>query len=187
MMSDLHADERWLPIPGYEGRYEVSDQGRVRGLDRVGKDGRRLKGQILRTRRIPDGYLHLFLYDEHGNKRSYGVHRLMARAFFGEPLDGQQARHLNGIRDDNRIENLAWGSRIENAADRYCHGTHRFGIMMNNAKLTSEIVIAARQRAANGESIRGMAREYGVAYAVMHNAVRGIRWAHIREGLGAVS
>lgn len=182
-MTDIRTEERWSPIPGFEGRYEVSSQGHVRGLDRLGKDGRRLKGKPLRTRRIPDGYLHLFLSDERGIRRSHGVHRLVARAFLGEPLEGQEARHLNGVRDDNRIENLMWGTRAENAADRLAHGTQRFGTRMANAKLTEAIVIEVRRRAASGESVRAMAREFAVSQPVMHNAIKGVRWAHIHEGL----
>lgn len=52
---------------------------------------------------------------------------------------------------------------------------------VSNAKLTAEIVVEARKRAAAGESIRGMAREYGVSQSVMHSAVKGIRWAHVRQ------
>lgn len=121
--------ERWLPIPGYEGLYEVSNLGRVRSLDRIDVAGRRLRGNVMKLA-------------SHGrvsnNGRSYrvvtlcrdgtvwkaGVHRLVLLAFAGEPAEGQLTRHLNGIHDDNRLSNLKWGTGTENNLDTVLHGTN---------------------------------------------------------------
>lgn len=103
------ADE-WLPVSGYEGRYEVSDRGQVRNA----------QGLILKLF-VHKGYPTVCLAPGHKQKT---VHSLVARAFLSEPEPGQcQVRHLNGQRADNRPENLAWGTNQENVQDMLQHGT----------------------------------------------------------------
>jgi hypothetical protein len=118
--------ERWLPVVGYEGFYEVSDQGRVRSLDRIVDElrgGRTWKGRVLITQRHPKGYLIVALTAK-GRSKSHSVHRLVLRAFQGDCPDGMQCCHANGIRDDNRLDNLRWDTRSANEQDKIRHGTH---------------------------------------------------------------
>lgn len=116
--------ERWLPVPGYEGVYEVSDQGRVRSLDRITTHGRRRKGMVLIPSATDKGYLHVGLHLG-GSHDRYFIHRLVLRAFEGEAPAGHEARHLNGVPPDNALSNLAWGTHLENMRDQREHGTHR--------------------------------------------------------------
>ena len=120
--------ERWLPIPGHAG-YEVSDQGRVRSLDRTvphRRSGRlSLKGRILKPqvsgtkKRTSPGYLSVKLG---ALSRTWPIHTLVAMSFLGEPM-GLQVRHLNGNSHDNRLENLKYGTGRENMQDMSCHQT----------------------------------------------------------------
>jgi len=103
----------WRRVPGWP--YEVSDDGQVR---RVGASKPR-KSFIAQN-----GYIILTLCDG-PRTRTFTVHRLMARAFFGEPEGGQQVRHLDGNQKNNVIANLAWGTQAENVADKVRHGTMR--------------------------------------------------------------
>jgi hypothetical protein len=117
--------ERWLPVVGYEGKYEVSDQGSVRSVDRYvdgGRGGRRrwLTGRILRPY---TGGRYMTVQIGHGNTKS--VHHLVIEAFLGPRPDGMDACHNNGQSHDNRLENLRWDTPINNAADRRAHGTQR--------------------------------------------------------------
>lgn len=108
--------ERWRPVVGYEGLYEVSDQGRVRSLPRHATSGRVLK---LSHR---NGYARATL-SAAGRVAYPAVHRLVAYAFHGEPAAGQVlVRHLNGSPSDNRAVNLAWGTHSDNATDKRGHG-----------------------------------------------------------------
>lgn len=115
--------ERWLPIDGYEGVYEVSDQGRVRSLDRVTHDGKHLRGQILAPFRMPSGHIRYGL-GRYGKSRTVKAHRLVLIAFVGPPPEGMEALHRNGNPADNRLENLRWGTKSENAHDAVRHGSH---------------------------------------------------------------
>ena len=112
--------ERWLPAPEWEGLYEVSDRGRTRSLPRKTASGRR-GGRLLTPDKRPDGHLKVSLSDC-GRRRKVYVHQLVMLAFVGPYPPGMEIRHLNGDPEDNRLENLAYGTKAENAADRIAHG-----------------------------------------------------------------
>lgn len=119
------SEERWVPVIGYEGCYEVSDHGSVRSLDRVVKShhhgSRRAKCRLMKI--FPDtiGYLCIRLSRE-GDRKNHLVHRLVARAFIGVCPDGLQVNHINGRKYDNRVENLEYVTRSENMLHAYALG-----------------------------------------------------------------
>lgn len=119
--------EQWRPVVGFEGYYEVSDQGGVRSLDRVvdrGGSPMRRRGQPLSTSGVhPSGHLYVNLR-MNGGGGTHQVHRLVMAAFAGPCPDGMEVRHLNGDPTDNRLENLAYGTRSENIRDQVTHGVH---------------------------------------------------------------
>lgn len=117
-------NERWLPVPDFEGLYSVSSAGRVFSHERVYPSGWRRGARLMRLQLASTGYLRVDLNDAQGRRSSQPVHRLVARAFLGEPATGQMVRHLNGVRTDNRLDNLAWGTASENVHDSVRHGTH---------------------------------------------------------------
>ncbi|MBM4645595.1 NUMOD4 motif-containing HNH endonuclease [Prescottella equi] len=117
--------EEWLPIPGYEGAYDVSSAGRVRGIPRMRIDrlGRRhpIPGGILVQHRRASGHLQVGLSLD-GAQRTFTVHRLVAIAFLGPARDGLEVCHNNGNPSDNRVDNLRWDSRNANRLDAVRHG-----------------------------------------------------------------
>lgn len=113
--------ERWRPVVGYEGRYEVSDLGRVRSsLPCRGLPVPRL----LRSNPNAEGYLCVSLYQEGSSQRTSRVHRLVAAAFLGPCPPGQEVRHRDGDRRNPVLTNLAYGTQSENTLDSVRHGTH---------------------------------------------------------------
>ncbi len=120
MFRPLGASERWKPVPGFEGRYEVSDHGRVRSLLRWrNQPGPRL----VRTHPNPDGYLSVGLYAPDGSRVTFRVHGLVLLAFVGKRPEGLVTRHLDGDQANNHVSNLAYGTSSENNLDKTRHGT----------------------------------------------------------------
>ena len=111
-------EEIWVDICGYEGLYQVSNPGRVRSLDReVKRKGNSictLKGKIKKNTIGKKGYLYTYLTDKNGNTKSIFTHRLVAQAFISNPENKPEIDHINGIRNDNRVENLRWVTKEEN-------------------------------------------------------------------------
>lgn len=124
MTSRLY--EEWRAVPGFEGFYEVSSLGNVRSIDRVietstGKTVR-LRGRTM-AQPVRNGYPVVTL-SRSGKPTLFYVHRLVALAFLGEPQPGIIARHLNDVKTDNRVENLAYGSQVDNMADMKANSGH---------------------------------------------------------------
>lgn len=120
--------ECWLPVPGHEGLYEVSDLGRVRSLERletVTRQGRsyirRRRERLLRATPDPDGYLKVRLYRD-SVPDECKVHILVLTAFVGPRPDGMLGRHINDVNADNWLANLAWGTPSDNMQDLQRNG-----------------------------------------------------------------
>jgi HNH endonuclease/NUMOD4 motif len=113
-------DERWAPVRGYEGMYEVSDCGRIKSVQRFrrGKSGglvpmpekimkTRIKKRNETGRTLP--YVEIRLRDGSPRDvrgRAYLVHRLVAQAYVGELFEGAQVDHIDGDHGNNRFSNL---------------------------------------------------------------------------------
>lgn len=111
----------WKDVPGYEGRYKVSDGGQVKSL--VGAHGiRRERLRKLMTDKA--GYQRVTLKKD-GVGRNHLVHHLVLGAFIGPKPNGLECRHLNGDSADNRLVNLIWGTSSQNTKDTVRHGNHR--------------------------------------------------------------
>lgn len=124
-LSSVSSDEEWRPVLGYEGIYEASSQGRIRSIDRifptkVGTLTKR-KGRILSIRHTPSGHAEVKL-SKNCTPKTRLVHQLVCESFYGPRPKGMEVRHLNDIPSDNRVQNLRWGTRAENAHDRVRNG-----------------------------------------------------------------
>jgi len=108
--------ERWRSVPGFPG-YEASDHGRI-------VSRRRASPVVLKPRRMPNGYLTVALTGPDGHPRTMTVHRVVMLAFVGERPAGRETRHLDGDPANNRLTNLAWGTKAKNMADLLEHGHH---------------------------------------------------------------
>lgn len=127
-MADAdYTNEKWLPVPGYEGLYEVSDHGRVKSLPRVVERAHGVPlpvhGRILATRHPSLTYPALHL-GKPGEIKLWKVHHLVMLAFVGPLPEGLVTRHLNGNPKDNRLSNLSYGTQAENVRDSVNHGTN---------------------------------------------------------------
>lgn len=120
--------ERWLPIPGYEGWYEVSDLGRVRSVERTfrHRDGRvRTYPSVMVTPTLGrGGYLRVSL-SRGGVQRTGSVHQLVMLAFVGPRPPGLEVCHNDDVRRNNVLSNLRYDTKSANAQDALKHGRNR--------------------------------------------------------------
>lgn len=177
--------ENWRPIPNFEDVYEVSDLGRVRSLDRIltvrgrwGLMDRLFPGRILGQVKHLGGYRQVHLY-ENGVRTPLTVHSCVLEAFVGPRLSGMYARHLNGVRHDNRLANLAWGTWEENDADKELHGTRLRGERCAGAILDEGAVREIRRR--RGEPQADLAAEFGCTFSNISAIQRGKSWRHVES------
>jgi hypothetical protein len=177
--------ETWRPVVGFEGRYEVSDLGRVRSLDRTRaiptrlRSGetrtliRHLKGRVLRPGRASHGY-----YTVNLDQEARCLHELVLLAFRGPKAPGQLARHLDGDKANNRLGNLVWGSPLENVQDTARHGRKTFGERFSSAKLTDAHIPFIR--ASRGKiSQRELAEMFNVSPAAIQAVHDRRTWTHV--------
>lgn len=168
----------WKSVVGYEGLYEVSDEGQVRSRDRTIKGGAQVRGRILRQLvHHKNRYCSVQLCRD-GKATRTQVHRIVAQAFIPNPLNLPMVNHCDKIRTNNRVSNLEWVTRQENI-DHAADVIHR-GEQCHQAKLTEGKVREMRQRYDNCESITSLAAEYGVTYAVAHKAIKRQTWRHVK-------
>jgi len=154
--------ERWKPVPGYEGLYEVSDHGRV-----LSHRGRAPK--ILRPYSNNSGHLKVAFCDGRRIKQPY-VHKLVMEAFVGSPPPGMEVRHLDGNPANNALSNLAYGTRGQNMQDRKWHRKAR----NPTGKLFGPEASQIKVRLSRGERGTDLAREFGVHKNIVSRIKRGL-------------
>lgn len=157
---------RFVAVPGFPG-YAVSDHGDVISWKR---------GWFKFVSLVDAGKGYLRVGLSRNDKQELRlVHSLVLSVFDSERPDGMQVRHLNGNQQDNRIDNLKWGTAKENAEDRDRHGTtaHNGGEKCNLSKLNNEIVRQIRM--ASGTH-REIAVRFGVSQPTVTRIIRGETW-----------
>lgn len=161
--------EEWLPVVGFVG-YEVSSLGRVRRGARIRKatpDG--------------DGYPRVSFWVD-GRAKKVAVHKLVAAAFLGPRPRGLVIRHLDGKNSDPSLGNLAYGTPLENEADKAEHGTKVVGTKHHSNKLTEAQVAEIRRRHVPRDPDHGLsalARELSVSVKTVQRIVKREIWKHV--------
>lgn len=114
-------EEIWKDIPEYEGMYQISNLGNVKSQHYNHMKGQK-PGKLLKVALMKNGYVTLGLRMCDTNK-THLLHRLIAEAFIPNPENKPNVNHINGIRNDNRIENLEWCTQSENILHAFKMGT----------------------------------------------------------------
>ena len=174
--------ERWLPVVGYEGLYEVSSFGRVRSLDGAKANGHPRHGKVISTP-LSMGYPCFNLCRE-GSQVQVRVHRIVAEAFLGPSPDGSETvNHKNFDRTDNRPENLEWLSHGDNM--RHAHATGRCAANRvytsgeDYRRLAPETVREIRRMYSAGFRITQLAHRFGISRPHVSRIVHGKVWKNL--------
>lgn len=160
--------EVWKAVPGFEGLYEVSDQGRVRSLR---------KGIVLTGIRMPNGYIAHHLYDG-GVLTVKSAHELVLAAFVGPRPPGAQVCHEDGSRDRNHLGNLRYDTPKGNCEDKKRHGTHLFGDTSPVHKVSEADIPVIR--ASRHIPQKALAERYGCTFSNISAIQRGKSWRHVK-------
>lgn len=175
--------EVWKPIPGYEGLYEVSDQGRVKRLANTrGKSLERIRK--LTVNRF--GYRCVGL-TINGRQRIYFVHKLVMQAFVGPCPRGKNINHKNGIKSNNYLSNLEYVTQSENMKHAFAlelkqppsNSVHP-GSSNGRAKLTNDDVRMIRKLVESGMTKKAVGERFNVAGPTIGKIIRGVSWKYIK-------
>lgn len=161
--------ERWEDVGGFEGRYQVSDKGRVRSYPNS-----RGKGFTVLSPFINDDGYAIATFSVNGRRSKHLVHRLVLLTFRGEPPPGYVACHGPKGNVDNSLPNLRWDTHSANLLEREAG----YGETHGNAKLREADVMDMHVRLARGETPVSVAARYGVTVENVYMIRSGKAWRH---------
>lgn len=165
--------ETWRPVVGYEGKYEVSDLGRVRSLD-YNNTGTVV---VLKQRKLWSGYMKVSLFRKQ-RIQCTTAHQLVAKAFIGPPM-GKQVNHKDGNKTNNALSNLEYLTCSENNLHALRIGLHPRGQDRPRAKLTDEGVREVWRLYKSGITGAEIARKFLVSDALIRAILKGKTWKHV--------
>lgn len=186
-------EEIWKDIPGYEGYYQVSDLGRVRGIDREfirkdkwgGTSPFKRKGRIIKNKLNFHGKYFVTL-SKNNKVKEWHVAKLVLLAFVGTPESDQECCHRNDIQTDNRLVNLYWGTRKDNIRDKHRNDKVAYGVRAGNSKLKDGEVWLIKKLLHNKIKKTTIAKMFKVTrQSIRHIELNNV-WKHITYNEGVL-
>jgi hypothetical protein len=173
--------KEWKKIEDYP-LYEASSDGELKTFNWKNKGVER----IMKPAFDGCGYLRTMLKGNDGKFNTIKVHRIIAQTFISNPENKPQINHKNGIRHDNRVENLEWCTASENLKHSYKIGlSDARGEKNPCATLTDKQVLEIRanytfgKNCKNGETKKQIAERYGTTFEVIKRLVQNKTWKHL--------
>lgn len=154
--------EEWREYNGYQ----VSNYGKIIGL----------RGRLLSLHIAKDGYVPTAIKDYDG-KKIHGIHRVVATVFLPNPDNLPEVNHIDGVKHNNRVDNLEWCTKSENQQHEVRVLKQRNGTKNCKNKLTEEQVIQIYNLCKEGEmKYKDIAKLFGVIPEQIHRIVQGVNW-----------
>lgn len=165
-------EEMWKDIKGFEGKYQVSSEGRVKSLARKFVDNfghkQNIKERILKVRTNIQGYKKVTIYDIYGKRKSLSVHRLVCEAFHPNPDNKPEVNHIDEDKSNNRACNLEWVTSKENCN----HGTRIERISKTKRKPVAQYTLDG-ELVRIWESVAEVSRQNGFDSSTISKVARG--------------
>lgn len=162
-------EEDWKPINGYEGLYEISNLGRVKSL-------KRKHPKILKPG-ITSNYKSVCLCLDADNHLMHRVHRLVAEAFVPNPDGKPEVNHDDGVKINNRWDNLVWSTKSENMIHSYQvlgnNGPNKGKYGVDNGKSKTYIVTHPDGHQEEITGLMQFCEKYKLDYSSFYKVVRG--------------
>lgn len=174
----MEENEEWKDVVGYEGLYQVSSLGRVKSFH----SWRGKKERIINPFPNRDGYRKVDLRTSDGKRKTKSVHTLVLEAFAGEQPPEMQCNHKDGIKSNNRLENLEYCTRCENVLHTYRNlgrvpmRGERHGL----SKLTEKEVLEMRHLHSIGRyNYKELGEVFKVSQVTARRIIIRMVWKHI--------
>jgi len=179
--------EIWKDISEYEGRYQVSNIGRVKSVARIVESRKGVFGNkkeiVLKPTKTKKGYLRIKLckvFCEKSIENNFYIHTLVAKSFLENPLKKPQVNHINGVKDDNRIENLEWVTGSENVIHSLNNNLKipQKGSEHGMSKLTEKEVLEIRA-IGRSKTLKEVSLKYNVDQSLISSILLNKIWNHV--------
>lgn len=170
--------EIWKDVKGYEGLYQVSNIGKVKSLHYN-------KEKILADRFDKKGYLSVRLF-KNGKSKIFKTHRLVAQAFIPNPINKEQVNHINGVKSDNRVENLEWCTNYENCVHAHLNGLvakpnpHRCEDAYNSKLKVDDVIYIRKNYVPYSKEFNStkLSKKFNVSTSLVLSIAKGERWKY---------
>lgn len=164
-------EEIWKDVKDYKGLYQVSNIGNVKSL----RNNKILKFLYRRK----EAYASVILCDDKKRKQ-FTVHRLVCVAFLLNPENKEQVNHKNGIKNDNRLENLEWVTRSENIIHAFNIGLKKIKKGQNHGMSKINEIQAKEIKYTHFDiSLKEIGKIYGIKASQVCKIKKGQLWSHI--------
>ena len=163
-------DEKFYPVKGYEGLYEVNKLGIIRGVLRFVKhknNKKLVRPIIIRQWQNPKGYWRVGL-SKNGTRKKHAVHRILCEAFIKNPHGKQYVNHIDGNKQNNDLLNLEWVTPVENSKHAMDMG------FIKKKKTEREIADIKQQYGTGAFSLRELSEIHGVHASTILEYVAGV-------------
>lgn len=169
-------DEKWRKIKGWP--YKISNYGRVKRSKRGISTH---SGKILKFSVDGSGYRHVFLYNNNRKRKKFNIHKLVAHYFIGLCPEWHEINHIDGNKENNKLWNLEYVTRSENAKHAY-----RLGLRDNKGenhpsnKLREEGILEIRRLYKSGSfTQKRIGQMFNVSKFTVSDIIRNKTWKHV--------